>query len=130
MWFTLTEALDTSSTLLASSLEERLGHLSFKRPSIFKVQLNILSFYHKIFPNNCDQRKCFLLWPHDYFQGPDAFAFTGPFLPLPPQIYVKTIFCDCVDINMNIMQNELYSFTLLILKVIKYFEVPIKYYEP
>ena len=53
-----------------------------------------------------------------------------PFSPLPPQIYVKTIFCDCVDINMNIIQNELYSFTLLILKVIKYFEVPIKYYEP
>lgn len=43
-----------------------------------------------------------------------------PFSPLPPQIYVKTIFCDCVDINMNIIQNELYSFTLLILKVIKW----------
>lgn len=44
-----------------------------------------------------------------------------------PKIYVKTMFCDCVD--MNIIQNELYSFTL-ILKVINYFEVPIKYYEP
>lgn len=45
-----------------------------------------------------------------------------------PKIYVKTMFCDCVD--MNIIQNELYSFTLLILKVINYFEVPVKYYEP
>ena len=38
-----------------------------------------------------------------------------PSSPLPPQIYVKTIFCDHVDINMNMIQNELWIHNIQII---------------
>ena len=38
-----------------------------------------------------------------------------PSSPLPPQIYVKTIFCDRGDINMNMIQNELWIHNIQII---------------
>lgn len=81
-------------------------------PPVFQKTINIQgpvyhSFFffcpHKIFPNNCVQKKCFLLWSHDAFQRPGCLCLhrslpthIDTHIPLHTHAHVnlcKTIFC-------------------------------------